>query len=112
MFGSRQNMCGRALAVLGVAAMLTACGGGGAGSDGAGATPSAGGNEVLNLGVQSVSVAAGVGYSLAVQADGSVKAWGEGMTGLISTGLNTTKSVGAGLWTDGRDSSFAVSDSG
>ena len=112
MFGSRQNMCGRALAVLGVAAMLTACGGGGSGNGGAGATPSAGGNDVLNLGVQSVSVAAGVGYSLAVQADGSVKAWGEGMTGLISTGLNTTKSVGAGLWTDGRDSSFAVSDSG
>lgn len=113
MFGSRQNKFAPALVICGAAAMLTACGGGGSASlGGVGAAPSGAGNEVLNLSVQSVSVAAGVGYSLAVQSDGSVKAWGEGMSGLISTGLNTTKSVGAGLWTDGRDSSFAVSDSG
>lgn len=85
------------------ALMLSLVGCGGGGSDPASAAPaSQGGNpqpvaqpDVVN--VQEVPVAAGVGYSLGVNASGVVQVWGNGMAGSAPAVANV-KAVGAARW--------------
>ncbi|HEX5310766.1 hypothetical protein [Aquabacterium sp.] len=85
------------------ALMLSLVGCGGGGNDPASAAPaSQGGNpqpvvqpDVVN--VQDVPVAAGVGYSLGVNASGAVQVWGTGMAGSAPAVANV-KAVGATRW--------------
>lgn len=85
------------------ALMLSLVGCGGGGDDPASATPSnqgGGGQTVVQpdlVSVQDVALAAGVGYSLGVDASGAIQVWGTGMAGSKPVGANV-KAVGAARW--------------
>lgn len=97
---------------------LSACGGGGGSSNGGAAvtpsgTQSGGGSTDGSaiLLVQSVKLAAGTGYSLAVTASGQVQAWGSGMNGMPPT-VSNVSAVGVTTWGTGLDASWAITGNG
>ncbi len=117
------------LTVLAAASVLslTACGGGGRGSDAAATPSSTGGNGTGTVGtgtggtgtpvtpavvpVQGQKLAAGVGYSLGVTSAGNVLSWGAGMHGTVPTG-STVAAVGTASWGTNLNASWAVTSAG
>lgn len=94
---------------------LSACGGGGSASDAAAAPADNGGGVVVApvpvVTVQSVKLAAGDGYSLAVASTSTVHAWGAGLLGQVPSSASMV-AVGSARWGEGRSASWAIQTNG